>query len=216
MNKRNNMVFLDLDSAYYFIESTNLEKKIIENKNENINNLKESINIINCQLDSITSKFLEKLFPEHIEKDNFSFSISLSKYFYKKKDIKKDIERNIDLLYDNRNKITISSTLTLKIELIECIGNILSYIFSRIDKSKIKNKIELRDEIVKVKENKVNVITDFYHYCSVNNLEVENTNKIKYWNQIMKNSTIPPELIFLINLFNSITIFNFDINFENQ
>ena len=213
MEKKNNIVYLDLDSGYYFIESTELEKNIIDRKFEDIEIIKENIKTKSLILESITSKYLEKIFPElkEKEKDTFSFSQSISKYFCKKKDIKKHIEKNISYLF-LRKKLSHCSVFSIQIEHLEILGNILSYIFSVLDKYNINNRKELREKIARVKERRINVMTEFFNYCSDNKLDVETTNKTKFWNSNNKKYDIPPELIFLIIFFNSITIFDFNIN----
>ena len=219
MEKRIKIVYLDLDSSYYFIESTDLEQKIIKaisdkNNNEN-NDIKNKIS----QLDLVTSKYFENFFEykekdKDKDKDNFLLSHFLSKYFCKKKDIKKDtIEKSINYLFFRRNKINRTNSLSMKMDIIESIGNILSYSFSRLDSYKIKNK---KDLIVKVKENNVNILTDFFQYCNENGLSPNDTNKTQFWTKNKKKYMLPPELIFLINLFSTITFFDFDINCQNK
>ena len=120
MEKRIKIVYLDLDSSYYFIESTDLEQKIIKaisdkNNNEN-NDIKNKIS----QLDLVTSKYFENFFEykekdKDKDKDNFLLSHFLSKYFCKKKDIKKDtIEKSINYLFFRRNKINRTNSLSMK------------------------------------------------------------------------------------------------------
>ena len=96
------------------------------------------------------------------------------------------------------------------------IGNILSYIFLRLERNKIKTKKEVFEYINKSNQQNVNVLTDFYNYCVDNNLPPNEENKSLFWYNNKKKYLLPAELLFLNNLFNKITIFDFDINFQDE
>ena len=213
MEKRSKIAYLELDSSYFFIESTNLERKIIKALNKKNEELNNNIDSKNSKLDSITYKYFDSHLPERkeIDNDNFLLSLSLSKYFCKKRNIKKDtIEIYINFLFYRRNKINRTNSFTMRTDIMENLGNILSYSFSKLETYKIKNKKQLLE---KVKQNEVNILTEFYQFCNDNNLNPVDANKTKFWYRKNKKFELPPELIFLINLFSTITFFDFDINF---
>lgn len=96
------------------------------------------------------------------------------------------------------------------------IGNILSYIFVRLEHIKIKTKKEVFENIKISNQQNVNVLTDFYNYCVNNNLPPNEESKSLYWYKNKKKYLVPAELLFLNNLFNKITTFDFDINFQDE
>lgn len=217
MNKKCINSYLNLDCSNYFKESTNEEKDIIEFKNQVLDDYNKNENIKSGFLKEIISKYIEKYFPEEKDTDNFSLSLYLSKYFYKEKKLKKNsIEKNVNFFFNRRINITYSNTFQLNIEGMENIGNILSYAYVHLDSYKIKNKKELLDKINKSNQQLVNALTDFYNYCVNNNLPPNEENKSKFWRQNKKNYMLPAELLFIINLFNKVTIFDFDINFQDE
>jgi len=218
-NENKEMVYLNLDSSYYFKESSEEEINIINYKT----NLYDKIDINSrnktAKLNSIIYKYFEKYVPEEKEKktDIFLLSLNLSKYFCKKKDINKHtIERYINYFFYRRIDIIYSNTFILRNEGIQNIGSILSYIYSKLDYYKLKSKEEIKEKICIANNNNINVLTDFYNYCINNSLQPNEENKSKFWYENRKNYPIHPELIFLINLFNKITIFDFNINFQNE
>ena len=208
--------YLSIDSSYYFKESGLNEKKIIDSKIKLFNEINEEDKNKVDVLKSIISQYIEKVFPEQKVQDIFSISHYLSKYFCKTKNINKNsIEKYINYFFNKRVSITYSNTFILNIEGMKNIGNIISYIYSRLDYYKIKNKFEL-NYIIKKNGDSINVLTDFYNYCADKNLPPNEENKSIFWFNNRKKYNLPGELIFLINLFNKITIFDFDINFQDD
>lgn len=218
-NGNKEVVYLNIDSSYYFKESSDEETTIINYKT----NLYDELHIYSenktAKLNSIINKYFEKYFPEEKEKkiDFFLLSHNLSKYFCKKRDINKNtIERYINYFFFRRTEITYSNTFVIKNEGIEYIGLLLSYIYSKLDYYKIKSKEEIKEKMSIPNNKNINVLTDFYNNCIKNNLQPNESDKSKFWYENRKNYPLPPELLFLIYLFQKITIFDFNINFQNE
>ena len=216
-NKLNN-VYLKIDGANYFEESIEKEEKeIIAEKERVFNEINDSNNPKIEALTEIVTKYLNKYFPDDKTKDIFSMSQFLSKHFCKHKNLKKkNMEKYINYFFNNRYSITYSNSFTLNIEVIINIGNIISYIYSRFEFYKIKSKVEILETIKKSNEQITNILTSFYNYCSLKDLAPNEENKCLFWYENKKNYNLPGELLFLINLFDKIKIFNFDINFIDE
>ena len=219
MYKKCNNIYLNLDCSNYYKESSKEEKEIIEFKNQVLEDSNKNENSKCGILKTITAKYIEKYFPEEKDKDtdNFSLSLYLSKYFCKEKKLKKNtIEKYINYFFNKRINIAYSNAFLLSIEGMENIGNILSYIFTSLDFYKIKNKKELKDKIKTSNQQSVNALTDFYDYCVSKNLPPNEENKSMFWHNNKKKYLLPAELLFLINLFNKITIFDFELSFQDD
>ena len=212
--------YLSIDCSNYFKESSDEENYIIKCKDNairdfnNNNDLKYDLFVY---IKKIKNKYLEKYFPEQKEDDNFAFSLHLSKYFCNKKKLKKDsIEQYINYFFNRRVNITYSNAFILSIEGMESIGNILSYIYKKCQYYKIKSKKEIKDNINTSYQKSVNVLTDFYNYCVKKNLSPNDENKSLFWSRKENNYNLPPHLLFLLNLFNNISIFEFNLNFQDE
>ena len=208
--------YLSIDCSNYFKESSKDEKNEILYKSKLLKEINEddyhTLNI----LKTIISKYIEKYFPNEKDSDYFSLSYYLSKNFCKAKKINKNtIEKYINYFYNQRISIMYSDSFILNIEGMKNIGNILSYIYMGLYALKFKSKREV-NYIIKQNGDSINVLTDFYNYCVNYNLPPNEENKTLYWFENKKNYNLPGELIFLINLFSKIKIFDFDINFQDD
>lgn len=206
-------IYLNIDSSNYFKEASENVKFIIDFKSQYLKNIN---NYDSNSFSNLKAKYIEKYFPDEKDQDNYLLSHHLSRHFVKIKNLKKiNIEKYINYFFNRRISITYSNTFKLDIESMINLGNILSYIFIRLEKYKVKNKKDIKDNI-KANGLEVNVLTDFYNYCVDNNLPPNEENKSLFWYKNKKKYNLPPELIFLINLFCKITIFDFDINFQDE
>lgn len=215
MDNKTKLIYLNIDCSNYFNESAGEEKDIIAYKETILNesNKEENFDILKV----FTNKYKEKYFPDEKDNDNFLLSLHISKNFYKQKNLKKNtIEKNINFYFDKRISITYSNSFSLDYDGLKNIGNILSYIFVRLEHIKIKTKKEVFENIKISNQQNVNVLTDFYNYCVNNNLPPNEESKSLYWYKNKKKYLVPAELLFLNNLFNKITTFDFDINFQDE
>ena len=215
MDNKTKLIYLSIDCSNYFNESAGEEKDIIAYKETILNesNKEENFDILKV----FTNKYKEKYFPDEKDNDNFLLSLHISKNFYKQKNLKKNtIEKNINFYFDKRISITYSNSFSLDYDGLKNIGNILSYIFVRLEHIKIKTKKEVFENIKISNQQNVNVLTDFYNYCVNNNLPPNEESKSLYWYKNKKKYLVPAELLFLNNLFNKITTFDFDINFQDE
>ena len=215
MDNKTKLIYLNIDCSNYFNESAGEEKDIIAYKETILNesNKEENFDILKV----FTNKYKEKYFPDEKDNDNFLLSLHISKNFYKQKNLKKNtIEKNINFYFDKRISITYSNSFSLDYDGSKNIGNILSYIFVRLEHIKIKTKKEVFENIKISNQQNVNVLTDFYNYCVNNNLPPNEESKSLYWYKNKKKYLVPAELLFLNNLFNKITTFDFDINFQDE
>ena len=215
MDNKTKLIYLNIDSSNYFNESAEEEKDIIAFKESFLNefNKDEDFDI----LKAFTNKYKEKYFPDDKDNDNFLLSLHISKFFYKSKNLKKyTIEKYINYYFNKRISITYSNSFSLDYDGLKNIGNILSYIFVRLEHIKIKTKKEVFENIKISNQQNVNVLTDFYNYCISNNLPPNEENKSLFWYKNKKKYLVPAELLFLNNLFSKISIFDFDINFQDE
>ena len=216
-NKLNN-VYLKIDGSNYFEETNDKEDKdIICEKERIFNEIKDSNNPKLEVLKEIITKYTDKFFPDEKDKSIFSMSIVLSKHFCKSKNLKKSsMENYINYFFNKRSTILYSNSFTINIEIIINMGNIISYIYSRFESFKIKTKPDILDNIKKSGEQIRNILTYFYNYCSDNNLAPNEENKCLFWHENRKNYNLPGELLFLLNIFTKINVFNFDLNFLDE
>ena len=65
----------------------------------------------------------------------------------------------------------------------------------------------------KILEKNLNVLTDFYSFCSQNGYDPSEVEKTFVWKNLEKRYNIPPEFIFLFNIFQEIIILELDLEF---
>ena len=215
MDNKTKLIYLNIDCSNYFKESGEEEKNIINYKENFLNeiNKDDKYDI----LKAFTNKYKEKYFPDEKDNDNFALSLHISKYFCKTKNIKKNtIEKYLNYYFNKRISIMYSNSFSLDNDGLINIGNLLSYIFVRLERDKIKTKKEVFENIKTSNKRNVNVLTDFYNYCVNKNLPPNEENKSLYWYDFRKNYLVPAQLLFLNNIFNKIKIFDFDINFQDE
>ena len=155
-----------------------LNKKDIEKLNKQIESfsiVKQTIykdeegNIIKDVTTYILAQFLSKLYPKcPINIGNISLLISREYYnknnFSKKNKFK--IEDNINYFFNSRYEYKYSTTIKLnKIFFVNC-GKIFIYIYSKFKLENISEFGGIKSYRNKITEENLNVLTDFYRYCS--------------------------------------------------
>ena len=174
----------------------------------------------------ITKLFLDKLFPK-CETNVRKISLSISRDINAIKKLTSEIiEKNIDYFYSNRHEIKYLKSLKLTKERFRNIGYILCYIYPKLTKFKIKDSSKIKEYLRKVvKDNNniniknkvtIDVLTDFFYYCGENGIDPSQIRKTTVWKNLINKYEVPPELIFLVNLFGRIKYLVIDIDFEGE
>jgi hypothetical protein len=218
----NDEIYLNIDSKNHFVETLDstleLVNRKIEDLNQNIEFDEQSLfsmgslksDDTNIQKESqtrkIMKKFLEKLYPE-CESKIYKISFLISRKI--KKISKSKVEDYIKYFFDKRFHLKYATTLKFSLDFFINCGYIFCYIYSKLNELLI---IKLRKNLENVIKSGVNVLIDFYDYCTENDLDPNETKKIPFWEKNDKKYDIPPEMIFLINIFQSIDTLEFDFN----
>lgn len=211
--------YLKIEPSDYFKEYNDEDNYLINYKTKELNkiNLNEDNKNNTYILKAIIDKYIDNCSLDEKDIDYFSLSYDISKYFCKSKNLNKEtIEKNINYFFNRRVDILYSVSLVLNLEVMQNIGNILSYILYNIDYFKIKNKDDIKFKRNSLKKEELNVLTEFYNYVEENALDPNEENKSLFWYKKRDKSKLPSELLFLMNLFSNITNFNFDINFQDE
>ena len=209
LNKNN--FFLKIDSKNVFKRFNKIEDDIISEK------FKQYKNTFCFRKTQSTDKILNKYFKE-ISKfgwNVFLNSLYISKQICNSCNTKDSIESYINYFFSLRYEIMYASTFILKEEGIKNLGQILCYIFSKLN-SKIKDIKSLKAYILISLKEKKNPLTDYYNYCTENEKDTNVYKKTMYWDKIKNQYTLPAELIFLVNLFSQINTIEVDISFESE
>ena len=213
----NNNSYLNIDPFNYFKNSTEEEEDIINNKTSLFQDINKKEEKKYFYLKIVVVKFINIFFPNEVNIDDYSLSLNISKHFCKSKNlVKSSIEKYINFFFEKRVELTYSKSFILNIEVLKNLGNILSYAFSKMELYKVKNKNDIKNILNSLTQQESNVLTDFYNYVAEKGLLPNEENKALYWHQNKNKYKLPPELLFIINLFSNITIFDFDINFQDD
>ena len=212
--------YINIDSDYNFnirqkdyinqtneeIESFN-ETKVITYKDTEGNTIKDIVKYILAQ-------FLSKLYPK-CSINIGSISNLISKDFYSKNHFsnKNDfkIEKNINYFFNCRYEYKYSKVLKLNKLFFENCGKILIYIYSKLKLENIAETGGLKVYREKIYEENLNVLTDFYNYCDKTGYDPSELEKTFVWKQLENKYNIPPELIFLFNIFQEITTLDIEL-----
>ena len=218
----NDDIYLNIDSKNHFSETLNstyiLVNQKIENFNQDIDNDADDLSLKTSKIIKdgdiqkkdltrrIMKKFLDKLYPECEAKiKRISYLI-----LERTKKISKDkVEEYINYFFDKRYDLKYSTSLKFTKGFFTNCGYILCYIYSKLDEF-ILNKMSKHIENA-ISEGK-NVLTDFYQYCEEKGEDPSEIKKSYVWDDIRKNYEIPPEIIFLLNIFPEINTLEFDLN----
>ena len=219
-SKINNELYINIDPKNYFIQTTKkdllLVQKRIDSFKDNIKSTNEDEIKKGNLTKEIMKKFLDKLFPG-CEISARKISYSISKDIRANKKLNRDtIEEYINYFFSNRYDLKYSTSLKFTKDFFINCGYILCYFFSKISENNFRQIGGIKNYINKVIENNINVIVDFYDYCTENDHDPSEMKKSYVWIEIGKKYEIPPEIIFLVNVFQEIDTLEFDIEFEGQ
>ena len=219
----NDEIYLNIDSKNHFVETSDTTIELVNTKIDDLgqnNDLDEQSlysmgslksDDVNFQKENLTrkimKKFLDKLYPD-CESKSYKISFLISRNM--KKIPKTKVEEYINYFFDKRFDLKYSTTLKFSLDFFINCGYIFCYIYSKLNDILV---MKLRKNIEIVINNNINVLTDFYDYCTEKEKDLSETKKTYAWENNGKKYDIPPEMIFLINIFQSIDTLEFDINF---
>ena len=213
----NEDIYLNIDSKDYFYP---MKKDDFDSLNERIKNFEETIEGKNKEdlTTQISTEYMLKNYP-NCEKNALKISHIISRQIRENKKLSKEnVEKYIDYFYALRYEIKYSTSLKLNKEGFRNLGYIFCFIFEKFHKYKIGEIQILKALIKSVIDNHIDVITDFYEYCAKKGLDPgdEKVKKTKIWDQTKHNYGLPPEMIFLINLFQRIDTLDINIFFGGE
>ena len=153
----------------------------------------------------------EKLYPK-CNLDGFLISKKLSSQYFKKYTIDNNkLEDCINYIYNDKHKITYSSTVNLDLTTIQNLGYILMMSYYKFNEYKINERKALKSNIRKTTQN---VIQDFFNYCSKKKrVTPDHYKKTVFWEKNSTNYYLPAIFIFLLNSFDKVEKLN--INFDS-
>ena len=162
--------------------------------------------------ESLNQIFLEKLFPKCLNKA-FLISKVISKRMMRLKKINKDlIENKIKYFFDLRIVYRYSKKLVLNKDNINNLGYILCYSYSKFDDFKIIEKNDLNNYIKLSR--KIDTINEYYDYCNKTGKNPMLSGLLDFLESKNNIYLIPGEFLFLINIFECITILEIDMNID--
>ena len=206
-----------LDKDYYFqidpknsfsIDDTSESKeKLTQILDENEENLEINQN----SKESILSSFYEKLYPK-CNRDSYDICLFISNRLVKSHNIRKNsLEDKIQYFISARNDFKYTQKITFDKKIIQYLGLILCYSYTKFKQYKISNTNDLVNNIKKVCSEKTDVVAEYYMEFVESGIDI-----IKYLNKIHKKYLLPGFFIFLINIFNYINTIEIDINFDGK
>ena len=163
-------------------------------------------------------KLIDAYLYNYIPKDKGIMLLSYhfcSLYEKNNYDLKDKCDKYINELLKNRRIIQYNETLILSLDIIRQIGIIILCGYKKLSSFNIKYESELNILVNNIRKNYINVINDLYKFCYIENIEPLTISKVKYFDNYMNlqnNYLIPPEFIFLENLFFQVKtlMINFD------
>ena len=193
--------YLQIDGNYN-LRAVN--EDYIENKRDNIN--KENNNYDN--INSIISEVLKKINSSY--EDIFDYSLKIA-YNLNLNPKSENFENLIDYFSKVNQTINLQE-LNLNNYILLQIGQLFSYAYLHFEKYKIKDIEKLKILLNKaIKEDK-NIFTDYALYCTSKN---KNSGEIEFktfFKKRKKNYDLPPELLILLNTYQSVTTVVLEIN----
>ena len=223
INNENNIKvknrYISIDSKNYFLEEEDeyikeLQKRVkllCQNNNESTKKEETTSQQMNKYL-------FEKLFSQ--KKGNyFSISEKIAEKIYKSEsELLKDdkMELYLNYFFKQRVNYRYADTIIINYQFISNCGPILCYIYKKLKKRKLKDSKSLINAINDIKEKKIDILNDLFMHCNQKDLKIENLNLFEYFTSIKYKYTISPELIFILNLFLSVTKIEIEFNFQEK
>ena len=219
--KINKELYINIDPKNNFIKTTEKDSMLV---NQRIETFKDNKNKDNSEeeikKESLTKEimrnFLDKLYPKcDIKARKISYLISREIKTIKK--LNRDtIEEYLNYFFYKRFDLKYSTSLKFTREFFTNCGYIFCYIFSKINENHIKQIGGIKQYINKVINNNISVIIDFYNYCTEKEQDPSEMKKGTVFHSLKKKYELPPEFIFLVNMFQGIDTLEFEIEFEGE
>ena len=204
--------YLKIDPSINFKKITLDEIKAINDKFEKNNkdklvSKKESIN-------EIIKIFLEKYFPKYEGNTSKIISIISSQIKSRKKLNREKMEVFINYFYNAKENFKSSKILVLNKRIFRNIGIMLCYVYSKLKDYTIDAN-GIKDYINTIISKKINILSDYFLYCNNCGTDPMLLKKSYEWRKLVKicHYQVPPELIFLVNIFQNILKLEIDIEF---
>ena len=204
--------YLKIDPSINFKKITLDEIKAINDKLEKNN--KDQLIPKKEFINEIIKIFLEKYFPKYEGNTSKINSIISSQIKSRQKLNKEKMEVYINYFYNAKENFKTSKILVLNKRIFRNIGIMLCYIYHKLKDYKIDTN-GIKDYINTIISKKINILSDYFFYCNNCGTDPMLLKKSYEWKKLIKvyNYQVPPELIFLVNIFQNILKLEIDIEF---
>ena len=204
--------YLKIDPSINFKKITLDEIKAINDKLEKNN--KDQLIPKKEFINEIIKIFLEKYFPKYEGNTSKINSIISSQIKSRQKLNKEKMEVYINYFYNAKENFKTSKILVLNKRIFRNIGIMLCYIYHKLKDYKIDTN-GIKDYINTIISKKINILSDYFLYCNNCGTDPMLLKKSYEWKKLIKiyNYQVPPELIFLVNIFQNILKLEIDIEF---
>ena len=204
--------YLKIDPSINFKKITLDEIKAINDKLEKNN--KEQLIPKKEFINEIIKIFLEKYYPKYEGNTSKINSIISSQIKSRQKLNKEKMEVYINYFYNAKENFKTSKILVLNKRIFRNIGIMLCYIYHKLKDYKIDTN-GIKDYINTIISKKINILSDYFLYCNNCGTDPMLLKKSYEWKKLIKiyNYQVPPELIFLVNIFQNILKLEIDIEF---
>ena len=214
-----NNFYLNIDAKNILEERSKKDLAIVNKRikdfEDMLSNADEEISKQNLTK-QIIKKFLDKLYPK-CEASVKKISLLISREIRSGKKLNKEaIEGYINYFYSLRHDLKYSKALKFTKEIFRSLGYVLCYIYGKFTYFSTKEAGGIKECIKKVMEKKIDVLTDFFLYCDENKKDPIQIKKTEVWKILRKKYDIPPELIFLINMFHRMNALDIGIEFNGE
>ena len=216
----NNELYLNIDSKNNLKEASENDLEMINQRIDEYNERKTISEEKEMSKQNLTSqiikKFLNKLYPK-CETSARKISLLISREIRSLKTFTKDnLEECINYFFALRHEIKYSDALKLTKDIFRKIGYILCYIYGKFTQFSMKESKGIKECILNIIEKNIDVLTDYFFYCEDNGLDPLQIQKTTVWKNLRKKYEIPPELIFLINIFHRMNVLDVNIDFDGE
>lgn len=204
--------YLKIDPSINFKKITLDEIKAINDKLEKNN--KDQLIPKKEFINEIIKIFLEKYYPKYEGNTSKINSIISSQIKSRQKLNKEKMEVYINYFYNAKENFKTSKILVLNKRIFRNIGIMLCYIYHKLKDYKIDTN-GIKDYINTIISKKINILSDYFLYCNNCGTDPMLLKKSYEWKKLIKvyNYQVPPELIFLVNIFQNILKLEIDIEF---
>ena len=205
-------LYLKIDPSINFKKITLDEIKAINDKLEKNN--KDQLIPKKEFINEIIKIFLEKYYPKYEGNTSKINSIISSQIKSRQKLNKEKMEVYINYFYNAKENFKTSKILVLNKRIFRNIGIMLCYIYHKLKDYKIDTN-GIKDYINTIISKKINILSDYFLYCNNCGTDPMLLKKSYEWKKLIKvyNYQVPPELIFLVNIFQNILKLEIDIEF---